>query len=369
MLSKITRTKSARKTLLYSETKLTEGKASLLAAENFLKNKESLSFHEKLDRLQDLASLNDTAEKKIAHIFLTFHRQDQLSDKHIVELAKRYMDSAGMGRQPYLVYRHFDTWHPHAHIVSSFILPSGKLLDLKRDQLRELVQFTKTLEDEFSLVKNGHIHEEVIKNMFNEEHAQKIMYGQLDSMSAITSVLKVVLEKYKFHTLDEYNALLRECNLKAEKGNVGTRLYNNKGLAYVVLDEDGHRISRGIKASAFYLKPTLSNLEKKFTLNASSSDPSRQRIQTAIEWTLAGKAPDWKLFQDSLCKEGINVLVQEKEKGYSPEIYFIDHQEKAVFSGESLGSQYTLSALQQRFVQHVNQEEVDIQKHHLRLHL
>lgn len=331
-----------------------------------MKNKEDMSFHEKSDRLQQLATLHETAEKKIAHIFLTFHQKDQLPDKHVVDLARRYMDALGLGRQPYIVYRHYDTWHPHAHIVSTFVLPSGKLVDPKRDSLRELNQLTMELEQEFSLIKNRRISEGDI-NKFNQEYAQKAVYGQSSLMNAITSVLKVVSEKYKFNSLGEYNALLREYNVKVERGNEGTKLYNNKGLAYVVLDEEGRRISRGIKASAFYFKPTLSYLEKKFSLNASLSEYSRQRVETAIEWALAGKALDWNLFQNSLNKEGINIVVQEK--GNASEIYFIDHQEKAVFSGESLGSGYNLSDLRQQMVERVEQEETLAQRHHLRMHL
>src|SRR6185503_20239621 len=170
MFAKINRTKSARKTLLYSERKLVEGKATCLAAENFLKNKEDMSFHDKLDRLQQLSSLHETAEKKIAHIFLTFHKNDQISDAHIVELGSRYMTAAGMGSQPYIVYRHFDAWHPHAHIVSTFVQPSGKLIDPRRASLIELNQLTREWEQEFSLIKNRRISDEEIKT-FNQEHA------------------------------------------------------------------------------------------------------------------------------------------------------------------------------------------------------
>lgn len=368
MLGIVNRTRSARSTLLYSEEKVLQGRASCLSVENFLKSKEHLSIPEKVDRLQMLATLNNIAEKKIAHIFLTFDHRDQLTDKNIVEMAGRYMNAAGLGRQPYIVYRHHDTWHPHAHIVSTFVDASGKLIKTPLRLLKELKQLTSAWEEEYSLIKNRRV-TELELNRGSSLHAQKVEHSHSALKKSISDVLDIVFEGYNYRNLHEYNALLRECNVIADTGNEGTRLNRNRGLVYGVLNENGERVSRGIRASDFYLKPTLLNLEKKFALNASLSERSRQRVETAVAWSLAGKAPAWTQFRDSLSKEGINIVVQEKEKGGAPEIYFIDHQEKAVFSGESLGSQYTLDALQQKLTQQIEQDDATIQRHHLRIHL
>lgn len=44
-------------------------------------------------------------------------------------------------------------------------------------------------------------------------------------------------------------------------------MYERKGLIYSVLNENRNKIGVPIKASDFYNKPTLKNLEKKFREN------------------------------------------------------------------------------------------------------
>jgi len=369
MFAKIKRTKSARKTLLYNENKVQEQKASCLLAENFVKKTEDLSFHDKLDHLELLTSLNETAEKKIAHIFLNFHRADELSNDQAVNFARRYMKIAGFEDQPYLVYRHYDAWQPHFHIVSTSVLPNRKLIDPDPQVLWKLLELTREIEHSFSLKKNHAVTPEE-EQQLRVTHALKVVYGESSLKRAISDVLNTVVDHYKYTSLDELNAILRDYNVRADRGNEGSRLYQNKGLVYCALNDEGRRITRGIKASSFSLKPTLAYLEKKFVLNENLREYSRQRVETAIEWTLIAKEPDWHGFQQAMERDGISIVVQEGKDKKSGDLFFVDHSEKSVFSGESLGVRYSLRSLQERCAQHQRvQEEEETQRHRLRLRL
>jgi type IV secretory pathway VirD2 relaxase len=44
----------------------------------------------------------------------------------LVAIADQYMQGMGYGRQPYAVYQHHDTEHPHVHIVSVRVDEIGK---------------------------------------------------------------------------------------------------------------------------------------------------------------------------------------------------------------------------------------------------
>lgn len=140
-------------------------------------------------------------------------------------------------------------------------------------------------------------------------------------------------------------------------------------MLFQALDDKGRRIGCPIKASRFFLKPTLKYLEKKFIENRVLKEGKGQRIETAVDWALAGRAMDWAGFRQALEREGIAVVLQKSKDGQQEEVYFIDHREKMVFSGVNLGSQYTLPALQQKVVQQLEQDDAAIQRHHLRLHL
>jgi hypothetical protein len=61
----------------------------------------------------------------------------------------------------------------------------------------------------------------------------------------------------------ELNAVLRPYNIVADRGKEGSRIYDNNGLVYRVLDEQGNKIGTPIKASDIYNKPTMKFLEQK----------------------------------------------------------------------------------------------------------
>jgi|GEM_PF-4905301 len=110
----------------YNEEKVSQQKAAYLHAENFLKDSHELTFEDKFNRLHDRVTLNETAHLKVAHIFLTFHPRDEISNDAMVQMARRYVKTAGFEDQPYLGYRHQNAGNPHLHILSTHILPDRR---------------------------------------------------------------------------------------------------------------------------------------------------------------------------------------------------------------------------------------------------
>jgi hypothetical protein len=157
--------------------------------------------------------------------------------------------------------------------------------------------------------------------------------------------------------------------VQISRGSETSRLYQHQGLLYHAVDESGKWIGKSIQASYFTLKPTLKNLEKKFMLNESLRQESREWLATAIDWTLAGRAPDWERFKKGLENERISVVIQEEKKGGAEAIFFIDHQSKAVYAGESLGGLYSLQAIRERCAQEKVQEQEESLTHRLHLGL
>lgn len=192
---------------------------------------------------------------------------------------------------------------------------------------------------------------------FRVRQAQRVNYGEKGLQRSISDVLNTVFDHYQYTSLAEFNALLGLYRVRADRGRENSRLYQTRGLIYHALDENGKAIGSYIKASSFLLRPTLARLEEKFALNASLVLDNQRRVKTAIDWTLAGTPPDWDGFREALGREGIDVVVQVGKTGDAKDIFFVDHEVKAVFRGVGLGEGYVLEAIRLRCALERRQEE------------
>ncbi|MBN8856071.1 MAG: hypothetical protein BGO55_16590 [Sphingobacteriales bacterium 50-39] len=368
MFAKVNSYSNIRKALYYNDQKIKTGQAEIIHAANFIKDAGEMSKKEVLNRFDQRISLNGRTVNPVAHISIGFQPADDITNTQMKILADRYMEGIGFVEQPYLVYRHYDVTLAHMHIVATNIREDGSRINMNNIIFWRSRQVADALADEFSLRKNkrSDINQ---KAVFEVKEALSIEYGKSPTMRAISDVLNTVVENYKYDNLAELNAAMRTYNLIAYRGKESSHLYKVGGLLYQALDVKGNRIGCPIKASRFFLKPTLKYLEQKFVENKALKEGSRQRVGTAVDWVLAGKSTDWTGFMQSMEREGISVIKQGIKEGKAEEVFFVDHRGKAVFSGESLGSGYSISALQQQMVQRADQEQTVIERHHLRLHL
>ena len=274
MFAKIKINKGAYKTLYYNEQKIKEGKAECLAAENFVKDLECLSWKDKLFHFERLSSLYERVRKNTPHISLNFHPSDKLSDSDMINIARYYMAKMEFHQQPYLIYKHNDTAHPHLHIVSTNIQNDGKKITLHKKDYYNSKKITQDIERSYSLTPSNDKTSE--KKNQDHTHAQKIRYGQISVTPAISSIIDKIITQYKYTSLPEFNTLLRAYNVQAYEGKTGSRLQQHRGLIYRVLDDQGRPTSSQIKASVFHSKPTLSRLEKEFSRHRWNSQRQQQ---------------------------------------------------------------------------------------------
>ncbi len=335
-------------TLNYNEKKVQKGVAEFLTAENYPIDKEKLNFHHKLNRLKNQAALNENVTHNSIHISLNFDPSEQLDKEKLIAIANTYMDKIGFGEQPYLVYQHFDAGHPHIHIVSVKIRPDGKRIDTQNIGKNQSEKARKEIEIDFGLVKaeDSKLKE---KQKLEPVNAQKVQYGKMETKRAINNVLRAVLDTYKYSSLPELNALLKLYNVMADRGTERSKMYQGNGLMFRVLDEHGNRVGAPVKASQFFFKPTLKNLEEKFQKNELLKNPLRVRVKNAIDLSLL-KSPRQPLQSliKSLEREGIATVLRESEAGGIYGITYIDHKNKVVFNGSDLGKQYSAKAIQER---------------------
>lgn len=338
---------SLRNALHYNENKVKRNVAECIHSVNYPKDTEWLTFKDKINRLEKLAALNQQTKINSVHISLNFDSSEKLSGEQLQEIAEVYMLKIGFGEQPYLVYLHHDAGHPHVHIVTTNIRENGKRIELHNLGQHRSMKASKEIEKEFGLVRA--LSKRRLGYELKPANMQKVQYGKSETKRAITNVLDAVLPHYKYTSLAELNAILKQYNVVADRGNEGSRIYKNEGLVYRILNERGEKIGVPIKASLIYNKPTLKWLQERFPQNDADRQRHKQRVKNAINLLfLKHPAQSINSLQQSLMKERIQLILRQNDKGIIYGLTYIDHQTKCVFNGSDLGKQYSANAIRQR---------------------
>lgn len=349
MVARIVSGKSIRGMLHYNENKVEEKQARLILSSGFAADIDRMKFEQKLQRFEHRTLLNGRVKTNAIHISLNFDAQDKLSDQQLQQIASAYMDRIGFGEQPYLVYRHTDAAHSHVHITTTNILADGKRIDI-HDIGKTLSETArKKLEREFNLVKaEGRQNSNALG--IKAADIEKAVYGKTPTKRAITNIVNAVIRDYKFTSLAEFNAILRQFNITGDRGREDTAMFQKNGLIYSVIDEKGQAVGVPIKASAIYEKPTLANLQQKFEQNIERRKPYKEPLKEAIEKVFKDYSAITKAtFTAELAKQNITLIYRQNEEGFTYGITFVDNKRKTVFNGSDLGKTYGAKALTERF--------------------
>jgi hypothetical protein len=306
-----------------------------------------MSLNMKLNRLIKQASLNDNVKRNAVHISLNFDPSENLSKEKLMEITNVYMNKIGFGQQPYLVYQHLDAGHPHIHVVSLKIRADGSKIDMNNIGRNQSETARKEIEKSFGLVE-AERQQKKLKTELPPISTGKVHYGRSESRKAISNVLREVLPNYKYASLAELNAVLQQYNVLADRGSEDSRTFKKGGLVYRILDEKGKSIGIPMKASDFYDKPTLRNLEEKFTPCPTGQTTNKSRVKNAIDLALLKTNLSITELAKTLEKEGINTVLRKNSEGLIYGITYVDHTTKSVFNGSSLGKQYSAKDVQER---------------------
>lgn len=355
MVAKINSSKSLYNTLNYNEQKLHKGKALLLEAAGFLKDPSLLSFSDKLHHFHRLTALNERTRTHAVHFSLNFDPSEKLSTEKLIAIAKSYMQQIGFGAQPYLVYQHFDSGHPHIHIVSTNIRSDGSRISLHNIGRNQSEKARKDIEQTFGLKRAEESKRKEDINL-KPVNTQKVLYGKTQTRKAIENVLAHVLERYTYTSLPELNAVLQLYNITADRGSEESLCYQRGGLTYRVLNERGEKVGVPIKASDLALKSTLSFLEQQFRQNEAIKKQYLPKLKTTLDWTLNGKIEHLEAFIKALERERVSTVLRKGKEGVIYGITYVDHRTHCVFNGSDVGKQYSAKAIGERFHQGIRTE-------------
>jgi hypothetical protein len=357
MVSFVESSADTRRTLLYNEQKLTEGKALFLGAFNYWQEDAELGFEDKFRRLHDLTVLNERVRKHTIHFSLNFHPGDRITDNQMRRIAGEFLRQIDFGDQPALVYRHLDAGHPHAHVVTVKVRRDGSGIENDKRSPRHMTRVCAELERRHGLTPA------LAAPVVQRQPIMTLLeYGKAPTSTGIAGILDYVLDNFAYTSIEELNAVLSKSNVLADRGSKQGLMHRDRGLYYRMTDERGYKVGAPIKASAFQRRPTLDWLEKKFVANQLTKQEHIGRVRTWIDWSLYGDSPssldNWK---ESLLQDNIRVVTLRtpiprhlRNAPGSPArfeghgFYYIDYTHNTVYRDTDLGPGYTAAAILHR---------------------
>lgn len=344
MVARITFPKSVAKALNYNEQKQQQGKAICIGGNGTLIAAEELNFYQKLAALENRNSLNDRATTKTLHVSLNFSPIEEFSAAKLMEIASDYMRQLGFAEQPYFVYQHEDAGHPHIHILTSCIKADGTRINTHNIGRNQSELARKYVEVKHGLEKaeNHRLKNETGILPFRLE---KLDYGKSETRRGIAAIVQAVYGTYNFTSLPEYNAILQQFNVVADRGKEDSFTYQKNGLVYRVLDAQGEKQGVPIKASALPGNPGLKNLSARYEINRKHREPLKLKLKHTIDTCITKSPADLMQLKSLLVQQKVNVVTRQNESGRLYGITFVDMGNRSVFNGSEIGKSYSVSGI------------------------
>jgi hypothetical protein len=81
---------------------------------------------ELIQQIKDVRVLNRRIETPVWHTSISFDPQDQVTKDQLVEISDEFARKFNLENNQYIVVQHFDTNHPHVHIIANRVGFNGK---------------------------------------------------------------------------------------------------------------------------------------------------------------------------------------------------------------------------------------------------
>ncbi|MBL7965434.1 MAG: relaxase/mobilization nuclease domain-containing protein [Prolixibacteraceae bacterium] len=353
MIARINIGSSLYGALAYNQEKVDENLGKVLASNLVCEPMDG--------RFSVLACANDFArwmpspehlptKKPVIHISLNPYPDDKLTDNQLADIGREYMERLGYGGQPYLIFKHEDIGRDHIHIVSLRVDCEGKLIKNSFEHKRSK-EITELLEKKYGLIPaEGQKQSEQWK-------LTPVDPEQGNLKKQMSSVIKTLVNTYKFQTLGEFRALLSLYNIGLEevKGEVRGKSY--RGLLYSASDKDGNKVGTPLKSSLFGKLFGFEELEKRMLKCGEQIKQQgfSERTRTAIGGAVNNSGSETEL-REKLKVLNIDLVLRRNDQNRIYGVTFIDHNNQCVFNGSRLGKEFSANAFNGRFGQQPESE-------------
>lgn len=257
----------------YNERKVEEGRAERIQIANYPDQTMAEKYAQfRLQLLEQLTRLNPAIAKPSVHIAIAFHPTELIKDDQLRQIGSEVMTEAGYGRQPYLVYRHDDTEHPHIHIVSVSVDANGRKISDKFIRTR-MNKIRKDTEQKHGLVRAEQRLPQLKLGKGREGENDQAEIQQL----SIDGVVQQALETFSFGSIEGFRQylLLKNVVLKHTAGR------SKMGVTFQAREKSG-TLTRPVRASSLVGKPTNKRLAELFASQAERHAKGCETMATVI---------------------------------------------------------------------------------------
>lgn len=265
--------------LRYNEQKVVQKLAHVLGATGFANNDlaaRNRSYATSV--LENQAKKNANVKKPTLHFSLSLHPSEQVNDDKFKAMAHQFMADMGYQNQPYMVYRHHDTAHPHIHIVTTCVDEAGMKINDAFIKRRTNTARQK-LELRFDLIKaEGRGKNKTTEQGQNVSITPGSTAYSSEKRDYLESILKQTFQQGTFSNIDEYRALLKKQRVHTvlHQRTVGRQVV--RGISYQFIDEAGKPATPRIKASAIGDWATWKGIEKQISTGGQQQPEQTHRL-------------------------------------------------------------------------------------------
>ena len=353
MIAKISATENLGGALGYNFKKVEKEEASVLLAQGLYQNKEgTYTMAEVFADMQALIPEKCRTKKTVFHCSLNPHPDEKLSDETLTQIAKEYMEALGYGKQPYIVFKHSDIAREHIHIVSLRVDSKGRKINDKFEKRRSK-QITDALERKFGLIPSSKVTDKAMKE------TPKIDTTQRNIKEQVASILRMVMEHYRFCSLGELNAILGKYNLAVEEVKTEFRGKKYDGLVYVPTDDKGDKVSTPINASDIGRGVGYTAIQNRIQKSKRAIKPLIPTVRNKVLQTMRTSPKTEEELRKRLEEQGLRVVIRKNESGRIYGITFIDDKAGIALNGSRLGKGYAANVFNAYFFNPTNNPFLD----------
>jgi len=261
----------------YNYDRCTRGEAELVKAVNFNIDSSIISHS---DYLQKWGVGNTRIKNNQFHITISPDK-GEMTKEELINLGERWMKEMGYADNPYLIFYHKNTEHPHIHIISSRVGKDGKK----------------------------------INDSFENEKAVQIL-NKLVNKSSLKEERKLLsqLLKYSFSTKYQFIELCKSSGYKVQ--------FNDKNVS---LSKSGNNFVVSNELIDFCSKRYHKILDEK----------EKKRIQSLIyKYALKYSKENFMTFMRR--KFGLEFIFYGKEEGNINGYTIIDHRNRTIYKGSEI---------------------------------
>jgi hypothetical protein len=341
MIARISSGKTPGGAVYYNEQKVKTGEATRLAIRNFegldvpLHQLTGLAI---AGGLTDRTALNTRIRNPTFHVSLALGKGERVAPEDLVAIADQYMQGMGYSRQPYAIYQHHDTEHPHIHVVTVRIDERGRKISdqYEREKSNRLRQ---GIEKAFGL----QVAEEAPLRPA-KTNLKPVEYGRDDLRTAVSAVVQGILRDYTFSSFSQYNQLLNRYNVGATEV-IGE---GRRGITYTVLNADGQPVGPALKASRLPYRPTLAVVERRIQAGQKIKGDRVGGVRRRIE-PVRQQSTTWETYRHGLGEAQIELIPHVGQDGMLFGLSYLDTAQRTLYTGSEVGKAFTAGSLKTDF--------------------